>query len=119
MRIVLVLVCWSLMIARVVTAQVAADAASPNLSDRFVFTLGPQRDDAVHLVAHAIEEHDEMLRTRELESANASVFNRVIDLLRYVPLRVSSSDGGDFFSPIYLRPGYTAIPAETHLFDTR
>jgi hypothetical protein len=112
-------VAMSLSTARVVTAQVAADADAPTLSDRFVFTLGPQRDDAVHVVAHAIEEHEEVLRARELESANASVFNRLIDLLRYVPLRVSGSDGGDFFNPTYFRPGYMEIPHETRLFDTR
>lgn len=110
---------WCLAAAGPVSAQAPAGTNSPKLSEPFVFTLNPPRDNAVNVIAKSIEQHDEILRAKELESANAPVLSKALDLLRYIPIRVDGSDPGDFAIPNYLRPGYAVIPRDAHLFDTR
>jgi hypothetical protein len=50
----------------------------------------------------------------------ATFFSRAIDLLRFVPLKLSSSNSNmdDFFTPSYLRQDYNAPSSQAHLFDT-
>ena len=109
----------SLAVARGGFAQAPADPNSPKLSAPFVFTLSPKRDSAVSVTVESIEQHDAILRAKELESAHAPLLTKAFDLLRYIPIRVSSGDADDFFTPNYLRPGYASVPRETQLFDQR
>ena len=110
---------WSITLAELVSAQAPADTDSPKVSEPFVFTLSPPHDNAVNVVAKSIEQHDEILRVKELESVNAPVLAKALDLLRYIPIRFSISDADDFFIPNYLRRNYDTVPPEAHLFDTR
>lgn len=109
----------SLAVARLACAEAPADTNSPKLSEPFVFNLRSQRDNAVNVIAKSIGQHDEILRAKELESANAPVLTKALDLLRYIPVKFSSSDPDDFFTPNYLQPGYATAPRKTQLFDKR
>jgi hypothetical protein len=91
-------------------------ADNPKLSEHFSFGLGPRRDQAVSALTTTLIQRDKLLRARELEEANATVFTRVLDLLRFVPIQLSSGASDEFLTPNYLRPGYAARP-EPHLFD--
>ncbi len=101
-------------------AQSSPAGEVPKLTESFTFTLSPNRDRAVTQTIEAMKEHDEALRVRDLKAADASIFMRAIDLLRFVPFTLSNSSGNidAFFTPNYLRPGYNQPPSEAHLFDT-
>jgi len=64
-------------------------------------------------------ERTEAQRLVDLKNANEDVFTRAVDLLRFVPFKLSSSDIklDDFFTPNYLRADYNTARPEVHLFD--
>ena len=105
--------------APLILAQAPAYTDSPKLSEPFTFTLSPSHDYALSAVTKAIEQHDQNLRAKELEDAQAGAFNRAADLLRYLPIRLSNGAADDFFTPAYLRRDYATLPADAHLFDRR
>jgi hypothetical protein len=69
----------------------------------------------------AMKQYDEAMHARDLRAANETLFSRAIDLLRFVPFKLSSSNGNmdDFVTPNYLRTDYSEPSSETHLFETR
>jgi hypothetical protein len=93
----------------------------PPLTKSFAFTLSPYRARAVPEMLDVIKHQDHAMGVRDLQPANATFFSRAIDLLRFVPFKLSSSNANmdDFFTPNYLRPDYNAASAQAHLFDTR
>ena len=99
--------------------QASVDTDPVKLSKPFTFSLSPQQDHAVSEVVKKIELHDETQRKTDLETANSPVFSKALDLLRYVPIKLSKSDGDDFFLPTYLTPGYRDVSSKVSLFDTR
>jgi len=100
-------------------AQSASPSESPKLTEEFSFTLGTHRDRPIQDIVDAINSHDEAQHSFELRTANESVFTRAIDLLRFVPFKLSSSDmkSDDFFTPNYLRVDFDKPVSEAHLFD--
>lgn len=91
----------------------------PKLDEHFTFTLSPQHDYAMREIVKSLEQRDELRRRKELEAANAPILSSVLDLLRYVPIRLSASnESDDFFAPSYLRPDYAREPREAHFFDS-
>jgi hypothetical protein len=68
-----------------------------------------------------IKQQDDAMRVRDLQGAEATFFSRAIDLLRFVPFKLSTSNGNmdNFVTPNYLRPDYNAPSLQAHLFDTR
>jgi hypothetical protein len=102
-------------------AQSASPSDSPKLTQDFTFTLGADRDHSIQDIVTRINSHDEARHSFELRRANESVFTRAIDLLRFVPFKLSSSDikSDDFFTPNYLRVDYERPLSEAHLFDNR
>jgi hypothetical protein len=99
----------------------SARAQSTSPTQDFTFTLGADRDHSIQDIVTRINSHDEARHSFELRSANESVFTRAIDLLRFVPFKLSSSDikSDDFFTPNYLRVDYERPLSEAHLFDNR
>ena len=99
--------------------QSAPPGGAPKLTESFTFTLSPNRDSVVSRTIEAMREHDEALRVRDLKAADASVFTRAIDLLRFVPFKLSDSNGNidDFFTPNYLQADYNRPSSEAHLFN--
>lgn len=93
----------------------------PKPANSFTFTLSPYRARAVPEMLDVMKQQDDVMRLRNLQAADATFFSRAIDLLRFVPFKLSSSNGNvdDFFTPNYLRPDYNAAASQTHLFDTR
>jgi hypothetical protein len=93
----------------------------PKLTTSFTFRLSPYRQRAVGEMLDVVKQQDDAMRIRDLQAANATFFSRTIDLLRFVPLKLSSSNGNmdDFFTPNYLRPDYNAPSSQADLFDTR
>jgi hypothetical protein len=93
----------------------------PKLAKSFTFTLSPDRERAVPEMLDVIKQKDDAMRVRDLQAADATFFSRAIDLLRFVPFKLSSSNGNmdDFFTPNYLRSDYNAPSSQAHLFDTR
>jgi hypothetical protein len=102
-----------------VQAQSASSADAPKLTETFSFTLNRQRDDAIRHTIETMKARDEMQRVLDLKAADASIFTRAIDLFRFVPFKLSSSDSkaDDFFTPNYLRTDYNRSTSEAHLFD--
>jgi hypothetical protein len=100
-------------------AQSASSSESPKLTQDFSFTLGAHRDRVIQDIVGAINSHDEAQQSFELRTANESVFTRAINLLRFVPFKLSSSDmkSDDFFIPNYLRVDFDNPVSEAHLFD--
>ncbi|HEX4696775.1 MAG TPA: hypothetical protein VH254_03805 [Candidatus Udaeobacter sp.] len=70
-------------------------------------------------IVGAINSHEEAQHSFELRTANESVVTRAIDLLRFVPFKLSSSDikSDDFLTPSYLRVDFDKPGGEAHLFD--
>jgi hypothetical protein len=102
-------------------AQSAPSGEAPKLTESFTLTLSPHRDTALRQTIEAMKQYEETQRVFDLKAADASVFTRAIDLLRFVPFKLSNSSGNldDFFTPNYLRAGCNEVPSEAHLFDTR
>ncbi len=106
-----------LVTSQLVSGQTPFETNPPKLGEPFTFTLSPQHDYALSAVTKSIEQHDEILRARELDEANAAIFSKAVDLLRYIPIKLGGSDPEDFFTPNYLRQGYAATPPKAHLVD--
>jgi len=100
-------------------AQSESGTDAPKVTESFTFTLNPHHDDTIRLTIETIRVRDEMQRRLDLKAANTSVFTRVIDLFRFVPLKLSSSDitADDFFTPNYLRADYNRPTSEAPLFE--
>jgi hypothetical protein len=101
-------------------AQSVATPDTPTLTGNFSFTLLQHHDAAIRQTMEAMQARDVMQRTLDLKAADASVFTRAIDLFRFVPFQLRSSDvrADDFFTPNYMRPDYKSPAAEARLFDT-
>jgi hypothetical protein len=89
-----------------------ASTASAELS----FDLG-RRDPAVSKIVEMMQRQDNGGRTLELAALNANPFTKAIDLLKFIPLRLSISPDDDFLMPDYLQRGYNRVPLEAHLFN--
>lgn len=101
-------------------AQAPAHPDAPTLSEPFVFSLAPRRDDALSKFTASLQEHDELERAKELEAVNAPAASKLLDLLRYLPIQLGSGDGNeDFLKPNYLRLDFAKLPPDAHLFDSR
>src|SRR5450432_2575475 len=68
-----------------------AAAQSVRLTDPFVFTLSPHPDNAVNEIVKKITLYDETQRKLESETANSPALTRALDLLRYLPIKLSNS----------------------------
>jgi hypothetical protein len=103
----------------VAQAQTASATDAPKLTESFTFTLDRHHDNGLRQTVETMKVRDEMQRMLDLKAADASAFTRAIDLLRFVPFKLSSSDFNpdDFFTPEYLRVDYNRAPSEAHLFD--
>lgn len=75
---------------------------SPKLSEHFTFNLSPQRDFTVNELVKTLERRDEIRSQRELESANAGIFSKTLDLLRFVPIRLRATTFSPGLSPVRL-----------------
>jgi hypothetical protein len=100
-------------------AQSARAIDVPKLTESFSFTLNQHRDDTIHRTIEAIRTQDEMQGMLDLKAANTSIFTRAIDLFRFVPLKLGSSDinADGFFTPNYLHADYNRPISDAHLFD--
>jgi|SRR5947209_17171037 len=114
----------SMLLAAVVPSARAQSSSSVHelkLTQDFTFTLGTHRDRSVQEIIATMTSRDEAQRSLELQAANESVFTRAIDVLRFVPFKMGSSDmkSDEFFTPNYLRIDYERPPSEPQLFDQR
>jgi hypothetical protein len=100
-------------------AQSASPSESPKFTQDFTFTLGAHRDRVIQELVSAINSHDEAQYSFELRTANESVVTRAIDLLRFIPFKLSSSDmkSDEFLTPNYLRVDLDRPVGDAHLFD--
>ena len=100
-------------------AQSVRTTDAPKLTEGFTFTLDAKRDRAVREFVETLSERSETKRLLDLDTANASLFTRAVDLFRFVPFKLSSSDCklDDFFTPNYLRADYNRPVPEARLFD--
>jgi hypothetical protein len=62
----------------------------PKPTKSFTFTLSPYRQRAVGEMPDVVKQQDDAMRVRGLQAANATFFSRTIDLLRFVPFKLSS-----------------------------
>ena len=98
-------------------AQNAPVAEAPKASAEFSFDLR-QRDPATTKIIDIIQRQDDGRRTSELTALNADPFTKAIDLLRFLPFRLSTNPNDDFLMPNYLLPDYNKSSPEAHLFNT-
>src|SRR6266496_386362 len=94
---------------------------SPNLTEPFTFRLDRYQDRRVRELVDRLTQQSEGQRLLELHAAQQPLFERTIDLLRFVPFKMRTSDinGGDFLTPNYLRADYNRPTPDSHLFDSR
>jgi hypothetical protein len=98
-------------------AQNAPAAEAPKASAELTFKLG--RDEpTMTKVIEIIQKQAEERWTLELAAMNTTPFTRAIDLLRFVPFRLSTNPNDDFLMPNYLPPDYNRSSPEAHLFNT-
>jgi hypothetical protein len=98
-------------------AQNAPVAETPKASADFSFDLG-QRDPATSKIIEIIRRQDDGRRIRELTALNSDPFTKAIDLLKFIPFRLSTNPNDDFLMPNYFLPGYNRFSPEAHLFNT-
>ena len=100
-------------------AQSASTADAPKLTESFTFILDARPDRAIRQIVETMNERSEAQGLLDLNTAKESAFARAVELLRFVPFRLSDSDSklDDFFTPNYLRAGYNRSTSEAHLFD--
>jgi hypothetical protein len=103
----------------VAQAQTASTTNAPKLTESFTFTLDRHHDDGLRQTVETMKVRDEMQRMLDLKAVDASAFTRAIDLFRFVPFKLSSSDSkaDDFFTANYLRSDYNRLTSEARLFD--
>ena len=97
-------------------AQNARVAEAPKASAEFSFDLG-RRDPATSKIIEIIQQQDDGRRIRELTALNADPFTKAIDLLKFIPFRLSTNPNVDFLMPNYLLPDYDRSSPEAHLFN--
>jgi hypothetical protein len=109
------------LVTHIAYGQSTPAGEEPKLTTSFTFSLSPYRERAVGEMLDVVKQQDDAMRVRDLQAANATFFSRAIDLLRFVPFKLSSSNGNmdDFFTPNYLRPDYNPPSSQAHLFDAR
>jgi hypothetical protein len=98
-------------------AQNAPVAAAPKASAELSFDLR-QRNPATSKIIETIQRQDDGRRTRELTALNADPVTKAIDLLKFIPFRLSINPNDDFLRPNYLLPYYNRSTPEAHLFNT-
>jgi hypothetical protein len=98
-------------------AQNAPVAEAPKASAEFSFDLR-QRDPATSRIIDTIQRQADGRRTRELTALNADPFTKAIDLLKFIPFRLSINPNADFLMPNYLLPDYNRSSPEAHLFNS-
>ena len=98
-------------------AQNAPVAEAPKASAEFSFDLR-QRDPAASKIIEIIQRQDDGTRARELTALNANPVAKAIDLLKFIPFRLSINPNDDFLMPNYLLPDYNRSSPEAHLFNT-
>jgi hypothetical protein len=98
-------------------AQNAPVADAPKASAEFSFDLG-QRDPATSKIIEIIQRQDDGRRTRELTALNADPVTKAIDLLKFIPFRLSINPNDDFQMRNYLLPDYNRSSPEAQLFNT-
>jgi hypothetical protein len=98
-------------------AQNAPVAETPKASAEFSFNLG-QRDLTTSKIIEIIQRQDDGRRIRELTALNADPFTKAIDLLKFIPFRLSTNPNDDILLPNYLLPDYNRPSPEAHLFNT-
>jgi hypothetical protein len=108
------------LVTHIAYGQSTPAGEEPKLTTSFTFSLSPYRQRAVGEMLDVVKQQDDAMRIRDRQTANATFFSRTIDLLRFVPFKLSSGNGNmdDFFIPNYLRPDYNAPSSQAHLFDT-
>ena len=98
-------------------AQNAPVAEAPKASAEFSFDLR-RRDPATSKIVDIIQRQDDGRRIRELTALNADPFTKAIDLLKFIPCRLSTNPNDDFLMPNYLLPDYNRPSLEAHLFNS-
>ena len=98
-------------------AQNAPVADSPKATTELSFDLG-RRDPVTSKIIEIIQRQDDGKRIRELTALNADPFTKTIDLLKFIPFRLSTNPNDDFLMPNYLLPDYNRSSAEADLFNT-
>jgi hypothetical protein len=97
-------------------AQNAPAAESPKTTAELSFDLG-RRDPATSKIIDIIQRQDDGRRIRELAALNADPFTKAIDLLKFIPFRLSTNPNDDFLMPNYLLSDYNRSSPETDLFS--
>ena len=102
-------------------AQSEGATDSPKLAEHFTFRLDRYQERTQREVVERMSQESEAQHALELHAADQSIFERTIDLLRFVPLKLSSSDlkSDDFLTPNYLRPEYSLPVRDYDLFGPR
>jgi hypothetical protein len=98
-------------------AQNTPLAEAPKASAELSFDLG-QRDPATTKIIELLQRQDDGRRIRELTALNANPVTKAIDLLKFIPFRLSINPNDDFLMPNYLLPDYNRPSLEAHLFNT-
>jgi hypothetical protein len=97
-------------------AQNTPATEAPRASAKLHFNLD-KHEPTVSKIVEIMQKQDDERRTLELAAINADSFTKAIDLLRFIPLRLSTSPDDDFLMPDYLRTGYNRPSPEVHLFN--
>lgn len=98
-------------------AQNTPVAETPKASAELSFDLG-QRDRATSRIIEIIQRQDDGRRIRELTALNTDPFTKAIDLLKFIPFRLSTNPDDSFLMPNYLLPDYNRSSPEADLFST-
>jgi hypothetical protein len=97
-------------------AQNAPATEAPKPSAELRFNLG-KHEPTVSKIVEIIRKQDYERRTLELAAMNTDSFTKAINLLRFIPLRLSTGPDDDFLMPDYLRRSYNRPSPEVHLFN--
>jgi len=99
-------------------AQNAPVAEAPKASAEFSFDLR-QHDPAISRMVEIMQRREDERRATEFSALNANPGTKAIDLLRFIPFRLSTSPDDDFLMPNYLLPDYKRAQLEANLFNTK
>ena len=102
--------------ARFVSAQ---SSDSPKLTEDFVFRLGHAREHVIDKLVETMMQESDSRQTMELHEANQGAIDRLHDLTRAVPFKLSGSDidSDGFLTPNYLRLDYAPLPRDPHFLN--